>query len=45
MSACRTATQQALADLFDRYDRVFLAFSGGKDSLTLAHLCEPWRDP
>ncbi|WP_227439730.1 phosphoadenosine phosphosulfate reductase family protein [Methylobacterium sp. W2] len=23
---------------------MFLAFSGGKDSLTVAHLCEPWGD-
>ncbi|MCJ2009439.1 phosphoadenosine phosphosulfate reductase family protein [Methylobacterium sp. J-092] len=38
------ATQQALADIFDRHDHVFLAFSGGKDSATLAHLCRPWRD-
>ena len=38
------ATQQAISDIFDRHDRVFLMFSGGKDSLILAHLCEPWRD-
>lgn len=38
------ATRAALADIFDRHERVFLAFSGGKDSLALAHLCEPWRD-
>ena len=44
MSACHAATQRALAELFDRHDRVFLAFSGGKDSLTLTHLCGPWRD-
>lgn len=34
----------ALADIFDRHERVFLGFSGGKDSLALLHLCEPWRE-
>ena len=34
----------ALADIFDRHQHVFLSFSGGKDSLALLHLCEPWRD-
>ena len=36
--------EAALADLFDRHGRAALAFSGGKDSLTLLHLCRPWRD-
>ena len=38
-----TAARAALADLFDRHERVFMAFSGGKDSLTLLDRCEPWR--
>ncbi|GJE29535.1 phosphoadenosine phosphosulfate reductase domain-containing protein [Methylobacterium organophilum] len=37
-------TRAALAGIFERHQRVFLAFSGGKDSLALACLCEPWRD-
>ncbi|MCJ2041653.1 phosphoadenosine phosphosulfate reductase family protein [Methylobacterium sp. J-059] len=36
--------QQALAALFDRYDRAYVLFSGGKDSAALAHLCRPWQD-
>ncbi|PSC02697.1 hypothetical protein SLNSH_22820 [Alsobacter soli] len=28
----------------DGHDRVFLAFSGGKESVVLAHMLEPWRD-
>ncbi|RIY03507.1 hypothetical protein D3218_01745 [Aureimonas flava] len=31
-----------LAHIFARHDRVFLAFSGGKESLALARLCDPW---
>ncbi|MCJ2043772.1 phosphoadenosine phosphosulfate reductase family protein [Methylobacterium sp. J-078] len=38
------ASRAAIADLFARHDRVFLAFSGGKDSMTILHLCEPYRD-
>ena len=33
-----------LAGIFDRHERVFLSFSGGKDSLALLHLCEPWGE-
>ncbi|MGU3536801.1 phosphoadenosine phosphosulfate reductase domain-containing protein [Methylobacterium sp. A54F] len=33
-----------LSDVFGRHDRVFLAFSGGKEAVTLAHMCEPWRE-
>lgn len=33
-----------LAAIFDRHDRVFLGFSGGKESVALAHMLEPWRD-
>lgn len=36
-------TRAILADTFARHQRVFVAFSGGKESLTLAHLCAPWR--
>jgi 3'-phosphoadenosine 5'-phosphosulfate sulfotransferase (PAPS reductase)/FAD synthetase len=32
-----------LTDIFDRYRRVALWCSGGKDSLTLLHHCIPWR--
>ena len=35
---------QSLAALFKRHERVFLAFSGGKESITLAHMLEPWRE-
>ncbi|TXN75483.1 phosphoadenosine phosphosulfate reductase family protein [Methylobacterium sp. WL8] len=44
MSVHISTTRQAIAGIFDRHDRVFLAFSGGKDSAALAHLCRPWRD-
>jgi len=37
-------SREALSHLMDRHDRVFLAFGGGKDSLLVAHLCEPWRE-
>ena len=33
-----------LAAIFDRYERVFLGFSGGKESVTLAHMLAPWRE-
>jgi 3'-phosphoadenosine 5'-phosphosulfate sulfotransferase (PAPS reductase)/FAD synthetase len=39
-----TAAQTALANVFARHRHAYLAFSGGKDSLTVLHLCEPWRD-
>lgn len=35
------ASRTALAQVFERHDRVFLSSSGGKDSLTVLHLCEP----
>ncbi|TXM66522.1 phosphoadenosine phosphosulfate reductase family protein, partial [Methylobacterium sp. WL12] len=38
------ASDASLAAIFDRYERVFLGFSGGKDSIALAHMLEPWRD-
>jgi predicted phosphoadenosine phosphosulfate sulfurtransferase len=38
------ASRAAIADIFARHERVFLSFSGGKDSLTVLHLCEPYRD-
>jgi len=34
----------SLAALFARHERVFLGFSGGKESIALAHMLEPWRD-
>lgn len=34
----------SLPKIFDRHERVFLAFSGGKESVVLAHMCEPWRE-
>ena len=37
-------TQAALASIFDRHTHAALAFSGGKDSLALLHLCRPYRD-
>jgi 3'-phosphoadenosine 5'-phosphosulfate sulfotransferase (PAPS reductase)/FAD synthetase len=33
-----------LAPIFAAGKPVFLSFSGGKDSIVLAHICEPWRD-
>ena len=33
-----------LAAIFERHERVFLAFSGGKESTVLAHMLEPWGD-
>ena len=29
--------------MFERHDRVFLGFSGGKESIVLARMLEPWR--
>jgi 3'-phosphoadenosine 5'-phosphosulfate sulfotransferase (PAPS reductase)/FAD synthetase len=40
----QAAAQATLADVFALHERVFLSFSGGKDSLALLSLCEPWRD-
>lgn len=37
-------TRAALARLFTEHERAVLAFSGGRDSLVMRHLCEPWRD-
>ena len=39
-----SSARAAIAAAFDTDRRVFLGFSGGKDSLTLLHLCEPWHD-
>lgn len=44
LSGLATASLAAIADIFDRHERVFLAFSGGKDSLAVLHLCEPYHD-
>ena len=38
------ASRASNADIFARHERVFLSFSGGKDSLAILHLCEPYRD-
>lgn len=38
------ADPAALAAIFDRHERVFLGFSGGKESVALAHMLDPWRD-
>lgn len=40
----QAAAQATLTDVFALHERVFLSFSGGKDSLALLHLTEPWRD-
>ena len=37
-------TRKDLAAIFTDHDGVLVAFSGGKDSLALLHLVEPWRD-
>lgn len=42
--AAPPSTKINLADLFARHQRVYLSFSGGKDSIVLADLCKPWRD-
>ena len=44
VSPLETGGDTSLAALFDRHQRVFLGFSGGKDSIALAHMLEPWRD-
>jgi len=44
MTSHLAETRTHLADLFSRHQRVALAFSGGKDSLTLLHLSRPWRE-
>ena len=38
------ASWAAIEDIFARHERVFLSFSGGKDSLVLSHLREPYHD-
>ena len=35
---------RTIADLFEDERPLFLAFSGGKESIVLADMCEPWRD-
>ena len=34
-----TAAQERISFVFDRFPRIYLAFSGGKDSTVLFHLC------
>lgn len=34
----------SLPEIFARHDRVYVGFSGGRDSIVLAHMCEPWRE-
>lgn len=36
--------RSAIASAIDRHQRAALLFSGGKDSMVLAHLAEPFRD-
>lgn len=38
------ADRDVLAAIFERHGKVFLGFSGGKESVALCHLLEPWRD-
>jgi 3'-phosphoadenosine 5'-phosphosulfate sulfotransferase (PAPS reductase)/FAD synthetase len=38
------ATLQILTEVFAQHDAAVLWVSGGKDSLTLTHLCQPWKD-
>lgn len=38
------AARSAIASAIDRHQRAALLFSGGKDSMVLAHLAEPFRD-
>ncbi len=38
------ADAEALAAIFDRHERAVLAFSGGKESIALAHMLLPWRE-
>lgn len=38
------ASWAAIEDIFARHELVFLSFSGGKDSLVLSHLREPYHD-
>ena len=44
VSPIETEGDTSLAALFDRHQRAYLGFSGGKDSIALAHMLEPWRD-
>jgi 3'-phosphoadenosine 5'-phosphosulfate sulfotransferase (PAPS reductase)/FAD synthetase len=37
-------TIATLEEVFTTHQRVVLWLSGGKDSLTLTHLCRPWRE-
>ena len=34
-----TGAQKRIAWLFDKFDRLYLSFSGGKDSSVMFHLC------
>lgn len=37
-------TGATLAEAVERHERVFLSFSGGKESIVLAHMCEAHRE-
>src|SRR5690606_10507583 len=37
------ATETLLRKVFESGQPVFISFSGGKDSLAVLKLCEPWR--
>lgn len=33
-----------MSSICERFPQIFLAFSGGRDSVVLAHMLEPWKD-
>lgn len=35
---------QLMSSICERFPQIFLAFSGGRDSVVLAHMLEPWKD-
>lgn len=44
VEAKATAAREAIASALDRHQRGAVMFSGGKDSVVLAHLAEPFKD-
>jgi 3'-phosphoadenosine 5'-phosphosulfate sulfotransferase (PAPS reductase)/FAD synthetase len=44
LSALMAEAGEQIEQLFSRHEHVYLAFSGGKESIVLAHMCEPYRD-